>query len=113
MALSELTSRDAVLAAINEFDALGRDAFLEKYGFGSARQYFIQHDHRRYDSKAVAGVAYGKQFPERGPLSSNQFDGGEKAAGGRWIARIVGSKRTVHPASRTRWQRSTSSKYRK
>jgi hypothetical protein len=30
--LEELTSRDAVLDAIAEFDQLGRDAFLEKYG---------------------------------------------------------------------------------
>jgi len=34
MALSELTSRDAVLAAIEEFRRLGREAFLTKYGLG-------------------------------------------------------------------------------
>jgi hypothetical protein len=37
MGLTELTSRDAVLEAIKEFDALGCDAFLKKYGFGQAR----------------------------------------------------------------------------
>ncbi len=30
------------------------------------------------NSKAVAGVAYGKQFPDRGPLRSDDFSGGEE-----------------------------------
>jgi EVE domain len=77
MGLTELTSRDAVLQAIEEFDALGREAFLEKYGFGQARDFFIRADDRLYDSKAIAGVAYGNQFPDRGPLKSTEFSGGD------------------------------------
>ena len=34
MPISALTSREAVLAALDEFDHLGREAFLRKYGFG-------------------------------------------------------------------------------
>jgi hypothetical protein len=34
MALSDLTDPSAVLQAIDQFDALGRDAFLQRYGFG-------------------------------------------------------------------------------
>jgi hypothetical protein len=41
MALSELTSKEAVEAALDEFDALGRDGFLAKYGFGRSRRYFV------------------------------------------------------------------------
>jgi hypothetical protein len=78
MALSELSSRDAVLAAIKEFDDLGREAFLKKYGFGPARHIFIEHGDHHYDSKAIAGVAYGHQFPDRGPLKPNEFSGGEE-----------------------------------
>lgn len=37
MVFSELASRDAVLKGVAEFDSLGRDKFLEKYGFGKAR----------------------------------------------------------------------------
>lgn len=77
MSVSLLTSRDAVLDAIGEWDALGREAFLQKYGYGSAKSYFVQHNGRAYDSKAIAGVAVGKQFPDRGALRNNEFSGGE------------------------------------
>ncbi len=77
MSVNLLTSREAVLEAIREWDELGRDDFLRKYGYGSAKSYFVQHNGKGYDSKAIAGVAVGKQFPERGPLRNNEFSGGE------------------------------------
>ena len=76
--LSDLTSRKAVLAAIAEFDRIGRDAFLEKYGYGVARRYFLEHEARHYDSKAIVGVAYGYQYPGRGPLENTEFSGGHQ-----------------------------------
>jgi hypothetical protein len=76
MAVGELTSRDAVLAAIAEYDALGQEAFLAKHGYGRGLRYYLVHEGRRYDSKAIAGVAYGYQCPDRGPLSRMQFTGG-------------------------------------
>jgi hypothetical protein len=42
MALSDLT-QEAVLRAIAQFDELGREAFLDRYGFGRARGYLIEH----------------------------------------------------------------------
>ena len=75
--LADLTSRDAVLRAVAEFDQIGRDAFLDKYGFGRARRYFLVHGGRRYDSKAIVGVAYGLQFPAVGPLRPRDFTGGD------------------------------------
>ncbi|GAA3120411.1 hypothetical protein GCM10010466_09190 [Planomonospora alba] len=73
MALSDLR-REMVLDAIAEYDLLGRDAFLERYGYGPARDYFLLHQGRRYDSKAIAGVAH------RGvggrPLRADEFSGG-------------------------------------
>lgn len=80
MSINELTERSAVLRAITEFDALGREAFLERYGFGEATRYFLLYEGRRYDSKAIAGVAYGYQFPQRGPLRPRDFSGGESGA---------------------------------
>jgi hypothetical protein len=74
--LARLSSRAAVLQAIAECDRLGRDAFLEKYGYGPARRYFLEHKSRRYDSKAIVGVAFGFQFPDEGPLANTQFSGG-------------------------------------
>ncbi|WP_230772677.1 hypothetical protein [Sphingomonas sp. Leaf4] len=44
--------------AIAEFDDIGRSAFLERYGFNGARDYFVVHEGRRYASKAIAAVAY-------------------------------------------------------
>lgn len=77
MSLGDLTSRQAVLDAIAEFDRLGRDVFLDKYGFGRAREYFLVVDGRRYDSKAIVGAAHGYQFAEDGALGADAFSGGE------------------------------------
>ena len=63
MTLSDLTSREAVIEALEEFDRLGREAFLQKYGFGEGRSYFVVWNGNRYDSKAIAGVAHGHQYP--------------------------------------------------
>ena len=75
MAFSEIT-RQSVLSAIAEFDAIGREAFLDRYGFGYARSYFLGFGGRRYDSKAIVGAAHGYAFPDQGPLDSEQFSGG-------------------------------------
>ena len=77
MAMADISSRKAILEAIAEFDQLGQEAFLSKYGFGRARAYYLEHEGRRYDSKAIVGVAHGYQFPAEGPLKSEQFNGGE------------------------------------
>jgi len=77
MPLSDLTDATAVTLALDEFDELGRDAFLSKYGFGPSRSYFVKRDDKLYDSKAIAGAAYGIQFPEQGHLPVNGFSGGE------------------------------------
>jgi 5-methylcytosine-specific restriction protein A len=73
--LKNLTAKRAVLQALAEYDHLGREAFLKKYGFGEATHYYILHDEKYYDSKAVVGVAYGYQFGR--PLRSGDFGGGK------------------------------------
>jgi len=75
MALSELTS-SSVLKAIEEFDQLGRDSFLKKYGFGKARGYVLRKDGRSYDSKAIAGAAHG-YLAGHTALRPSEFSGGE------------------------------------
>ena len=62
----DLTDPAAVQTALNEYDQVGADAFLAKYGFGPARSYFVVRDGKRYDSKAIVGVAYGYQHPAEG-----------------------------------------------
>ena len=75
MALGVL-SRDAIERAIAEYDELGRDAFLNKHGFGRATSYALVVDGREYDPKAIAGVAYGIDHPDEGTLKNTQFNGG-------------------------------------
>ncbi|HEX2040899.1 MAG TPA: DUF3578 domain-containing protein [Acidimicrobiales bacterium] len=77
MALRDVTDREFVLRAMKEFDDVGREAFLRKYRFGRALTYFVEHEGKRYDSKAVYGVAAGYQEPDLGPLGSTEFTGGE------------------------------------
>ena len=93
MALSELTV-PTVLKAIEEFDQLGRDSFLKKYGYGRARGYVLRKDGRSYDSKAIAGAAHG-YLPGHTALKPSDFSGGEapfkKLSRGlalRWMVRI-------------------------
>ena len=64
-----------------EFDEIGRDAFLEKYGFGPAREYVVVEDGREYDSKALLGAAYQHQFRGEEPLRSQDFSGGDETRG--------------------------------
>jgi hypothetical protein len=81
MSLSDLTSPTAIKLALKECDRLGRDRFLSRYGFGHAREYTLRYNDREYDSKAIVGVAHGYQFPDAGPLISEEFSGGIASSG--------------------------------
>ena len=85
MALGDIT-RDAVLLAVGEYDRIGQEDFLERYGFDRARQYLLVHEGKRYDSKAIVGAAHGFLPGER-PLASSEFSGGE-ATVGRLLRRL-------------------------
>jgi 5-methylcytosine-specific restriction enzyme A len=79
MALSNVTT-DSVLRAVEEYHALGQNAFLEKYGFGKSTRYLLRINGEDFDSKAIAGAAHGYAFPELGPLANSAFSGGKDAA---------------------------------
>jgi 5-methylcytosine-specific restriction protein A len=72
MAFKDIT-REGVLAAVEEHDKIGRVKFLNKYGFKPAKKFMLVIDERRYDSKAICGVAHKFDFPKLGPLSSDSF----------------------------------------
>jgi len=78
MAFADISSRTAILQAMDEFDRRGRTAFLKEHSFGKARRYFLEHEGRLYDSKAIVGVAHAYQFPALGPLTSGEFSGGDQ-----------------------------------
>ena len=90
MALRDLSDPEAVHEALAEFDRLGRDAFLTTHGFGPSRAYVVRTESREYDSKAIAGVAHGYQFPDLGPLAATDFNGGIGARGAARKLRTLG-----------------------
>lgn len=70
MGLSDLT-RDAVLAALDEYDHRGQEAFLTEYGLGEARRYVLIHDGREYDPAAVVRAAHHHQTSQPLTHSTN------------------------------------------
>lgn len=80
MAIADI-DRQAVGMAMIEYDELGQDKFLSKYGFKKARAYVLRHEGREYDSKAILGAAHGF-LPNHKPLASDMFYGGKAAAAG-------------------------------
>ena len=67
-------SREAVLRAIGEFDELGRETFLQRYGYNRSRHLWVVHEGRRYDLKAVWAAAHiepGTPLPVPMPKPSN------------------------------------------
>lgn len=73
MGLSDITA-DAVRAAIAECDEAGREPFRDRYGFWAAREFELVYRGRRYDSKAIAGVAH--RYVTRQVLTPGRFSGG-------------------------------------
>jgi len=76
--LGDLTDPAAVQAALDEYVRLGQRAFLDVHGYSEATGYVV-HDATTglwADSKAIAGVAVGMQYPGSGGLKSSEFSGG-------------------------------------
>jgi hypothetical protein len=76
VSLGDLTDPAAVHQALAEFDRLGRERFLAKYGFGKSVRYMLVANDRPYDAKAIAGAAHGYQHPDKGPLRQSDFTSG-------------------------------------
>ncbi len=65
---------------MDEFTEMGREGFLKRYGYGQSRDFLVRNpkNGELCDSKAIAGVAYGKQYLNEGALAAKAFSGGEK-----------------------------------
>jgi hypothetical protein len=77
MALSDLTDPAAINDAVDEFDRIGRDSFLRKYGFGPSRAYFVRREGKRYDSKAIVGARMDINIA-KGPVARGGLQWGRK-----------------------------------
>ncbi|WP_433314985.1 HNH endonuclease [Micromonospora chersina] len=80
MTLADIT-RTGILAAIAEFDRVGRDEFLRSTGFQRARDYYLELNGLLYDSKAVVRYAHGVDTGT--PLGPSDFSGGDKTVAAR------------------------------
>ena len=69
-----------VWQAAAEYDQLGPDEFLARHHFGRATAYLLILGGKRYDSKAILGVAYG--YATGRPLGPHDFSGGVRGAAG-------------------------------
>ncbi len=59
---NDVTDRTAVLKAIEEFDLIGREEFLQKYHFQKTRRYYVLHKGGVYDCKPLLCGAYNHQY---------------------------------------------------
>jgi 5-methylcytosine-specific restriction protein A len=75
--IRSLSSRKSVIEAIEEFDRLGRDDFFQTYEYGPSRSYLLEYRRRKYDSKAIAGVAWGLQHFDDGKRRPDNYTGGK------------------------------------
>ena len=76
-------TRESVLAAMRQCDELGRDRFRAVHGFGRATTYEVTYRRRRYDSKAIIGVAAGLERGES-PAPA-EFSGGAEHSARRLV----------------------------
>ncbi len=74
MSVSEVVDRASVHRAIRLHDKIGRESFLAEHGYGPATRYLLVVDGKEYDSKAICGVAYILNHPDRERPKS--FSGG-------------------------------------
>lgn len=70
---SALTNHSAVSQAFDEFDRLGRELFLLRYGFKEVNESFVVARNGRYDTRALFAAAY--EFQTGTALSARQISG--------------------------------------
>lgn len=94
--LSRVTSREAVVEAIQECNRMGRDEFLHHYGYKQSRRYPLHYEGQIYDSKAILGVAFGKQHGN--PLLAREFSGGLATVVPTLLRLSFSAHEATHPA---------------
>ena len=80
MALKGITDSGWVLRAIEEFDAVGLEAFLDRYGFGEATGYFVKIG-GSVRPEAIAGAD--SRVSTRHADDHDEFNGGAASVANR------------------------------
>lgn len=73
-------SREAVLAAMAEFDRDGHDFVLRRHGYRQALDYTVVHDEVDYAAKGLYGVAHTLQYPDDEPIRNRGISSGRDVA---------------------------------
>lgn len=100
--LSVIT-KEAVDSAAEEYDRIGAQAFLDKYGFSHARDYHVVREGRTYPSKALLGAARAYVGDGAAALKASEFSGGRRTV----VKRLSALGFTVPDAPRNenwRWE---------
>jgi hypothetical protein len=84
-------TRTEVFRALKEYDELGADRFLSKWGFGPTTTYDLIWETRRYPPKAILGAAFAMAVGRR--IASKDFEGGKSGA----VKVLVGLGFNVQP----------------
>ncbi len=86
-------TREAIIQAMDECDALGLPAFLESYDYGTPSKYWVLRPDStsRYPAKATVGVAHGF-MPGGAPLPKTGFYGGRGEQEANGILERLGFK---------------------
>ncbi|MFI5943911.1 HNH endonuclease [Streptomyces uncialis] len=92
-------SRDDILKAFEEYDRLGREAFLEQYGYEKATGYLIVYEGKEYESKAIVGAAH--KYQHGAPLTRRQVSG----SAGHPVDWLKREGFTVRASRNPRWSR--------
>jgi len=86
----DLSDSKAVLNAIAEYDKLGQEAFLKRYGYGKARNFILLYSGRRYDSKAMSALDTNISLAPRSPLRTFRAVWPQLFQNSRvWISRLL------------------------
>lgn len=84
-------TRNAVEAAMDEFDAIGKEGFKTQYGFGQPQKYWVRRPSNEllYPAKAIVGVSHG-HIAGGVPLKASDFYGGQGEQAANGILRKLG-----------------------
>lgn len=74
MALHDV-KRDAVLDALDEYEDLGVEQFLERYGLSAQTDVILEYTGRRYDGRALLGAAH--RYQHGTPLTAAELENRE------------------------------------
>ena len=78
MAVYSDVTRESVIKAVREYDRKGEARFLEEYGYGRARAYFLVVDGKDYPSKAILLAACRYELDLAEALQHDAFSGGRQ-----------------------------------